>query len=84
MVKKPLGEQINDSFHDLFRAAGITINNQQIERVRTISEKLGRVLDKEARLAAIEQISAFQTIIIRSFAGVEKDIKEIKKHLSIS
>ncbi len=74
MVKKPLGEQINDSFHDLFRAAGITINNQQIERVRTISEKLGRVLDKEARLAAIEQISAFQTIIIRSFAGVEKDV----------
>ena len=79
MPEKPLESVIHGLFYDLLRAAGVTINAEQNEKVRVQSSKLAGIIQREATVAALLAVRNFQTVINKAFEAVEADMNDLKK-----
>lgn len=66
-------------FHDLLRASGTAMNQQQIERLRTASMHFSEAFKAEAQLACLEQMKEFQANVKEAIEAIEAKVTAPKK-----
>ena len=66
-------EHMGGFFHDLLRAAGITMTPTNTnERIRQIGERMAKTIEHAAELKSIEVIKKLQAAVLDAFKKVEE------------
>lgn len=72
-------EHMGSFFHDLLRAAGITmIPGNANERLRSIGERMASAIERAAERQAIEVIKRLQSAVSEAFRALEKELEDQK------
>ena len=66
-------------FHDLLRASGTAMNQQQIERLRAASHQFSEAFKAEAQLACLEYMKEFQANVKEAIEALENKMFELHK-----
>jgi hypothetical protein len=67
-------EDIDGAFHQLFRAAGVAIDQNGIERIRNISIQLAKAIEHRGEVKAVEVITVLQRSVTNAFKALEADL----------
>jgi hypothetical protein len=67
-------ENIDGAFHQLFRAAGVSIGQDGIERIREIATKLAATIEHAGEVKAVQVIQILQHAVTRAFTNLESDL----------
>jgi hypothetical protein len=67
-------ENIDGAFHQLFRAAGVSIGQEGIERIREIATKLAATIEHGGEVKAIQVIKILQKAVTSAFKELEADL----------
>jgi chorismate mutase len=67
-------EDIDGAFHQLFRSAGVAIDQNGIEKIREISTRLARAIEHRGEVKAIEVIRVLQVSVTNAFKALESDL----------
>lgn len=72
-------EHMGSFFHDILRAAGITmIPTTANERIRSIGERMASSIEAAATRQSITVIRTLQTAVTDAFVLMEKALKEVR------
>ena len=67
-------EDLHGAFHQLFKAGGLAVDQNGIERIQEIAEKLARAIEHRGEVKAIEVIRILQRSVTNAFKALESDI----------
>lgn len=80
-VSQKLEQEFSILIFQLFRTAGFTMNIQQTEQLRGISDKIVATIEEVAKVKAVELIRKMQTAVGEGFTSIGKDVEAIEKRL---
>lgn len=75
--RRPPAETLGNLLFDAFRAAGVSIEPRYIDQLQLVAEKMAKVIEVEAKLAAIEHMKKLQTAIMGAFKIQDERIAAI-------
>lgn len=76
-------EDMGGFFHDLLRAAGITMTPvNAMERLRDAGNKVGAAIEHEARVQSIKIVKKLQDAVSSAFKVIDIDIKELESRVT--
>lgn len=68
-------EDIDGAFHQLFRAAGVAIGQNGIEKIREIAIRLAKAIEHRGEVKAVEVIKVLQVSVTNAFKALEADLR---------
>jgi hypothetical protein len=72
-------EQLGGFFHDLLKAAGITmVPVKATERIREVGERLAKTIEVQAEKKAIDVIKRLQKPVKEGFELMEQELNELR------
>lgn len=75
-------ENIDGAFHQLFKAAGISIGQNGLERIREIATTLAAEFENKGEVKAIEVIQVLQRAVTNAFKELESDLRDREAHVN--
>ena len=67
-------QDIDGVFYQLFRAAGVAIDQNGMEMIREIAQRFAKAVEHRAEVKSIAVISVLQTAVTNAFKALEADI----------
>jgi len=75
---RPFETVVFQLFHDLLRASGQAMNQNQIENLRSASMKFAEIFKTEAQVACLEYLKEFQENVKESMDFMEAKINQLE------
>lgn len=82
MSKQPFDEIIHGLFYDIVRSAGVSLNGNQLAKIRIQTAKLATVIEVQAELKAIEVAKRLQLAVTKGFKDMAKDIAKLENKIN--
>lgn len=79
--RRPAGESLATLLFDAFRAAGVAIEPRYSDQLHQVADKMAKVVQTEAKLAAIEHMKRLQDAVMGAFKTQDERIGAIAKVL---
>jgi hypothetical protein len=67
-------EDMDGLFYQLFRAAGVAIDQNGLERIREIAQRFALAIEHRGEIKAIEVITVLQRSVTNAFKALEADL----------